>query len=110
MTEKRSHSHGFKARKRQKIESPANLSHHTIRKTRKARKRGKDGDRKAVSLNSLSWRTVDMPDRLDDVEGFMGLEEVDDVEVINNNGLLEFKVGLQPVAPRYQQAVEMRAK
>lgn len=33
-----------------------------------------------------------MPDRLDDVEGFMGLEEVDDVQVENLNGLIGYKV------------------
>ena len=30
---------------------------------------------------------------LDDVEGFMGLEEIDDVEVFRDNGILKFKVG-----------------
>ncbi|KAH0553071.1 hypothetical protein GP486_006738 [Trichoglossum hirsutum] len=34
-----------------------------------------------VSLGDLDWKKVPMPDRLDDVEGFFGLEEVEGVEV-----------------------------
>lgn len=48
----------------------------------------------AVPLNGLAWRPVTMPDRLDDVEGFYGLEEVDDVEVVRaqDSGKVEFRV------------------
>ncbi|KAF3095871.1 ATP-dependent RNA helicase [Orbilia oligospora] len=77
MAEKRSHSQASKARKRRKIGSaPAQ----TVPKRWKT-----------VTPDSLKWRKVDMPDRLDDVEGFFGLEEIDDVKIINNNGLLQFK-------------------
>ncbi|KAK6351271.1 ATP-dependent RNA helicase [Orbilia javanica] len=77
MAEKRSHSQASKARKRRKIGSTT---------TEAVPKRWK-----TVTPDSLKWRKVDMPDRLDDVEGFFGLEEIDDVQIINNNGLLEFK-------------------
>lgn len=33
-----------------------------------------------------------MPDRLDDVEGFFGLEEVDDVDIVNEDGKIGFQV------------------
>lgn len=38
----------------------------------------------AFSANELSWREVTPPERLDDAEGFLGLEEIDDVEVIRD--------------------------
>lgn len=34
-----------------------------------------------MKLDALAWKGVDMPDHLDDYEGFFGLEEVDDVYV-----------------------------
>lgn len=37
--------------------------------------------RTKARLEALNWQSVSMPDRLDDYEGFFGLEEVDDVEV-----------------------------
>ncbi|KAI9765439.1 MAG: ATP-dependent RNA helicase [Geoglossum simile] len=38
-----------------------------------------------VSLGDLDWKKVPMPDRLDDVEGFFGLEEVEGVEIARND-------------------------
>ncbi|KAF9697925.1 hypothetical protein EKO04_004406 [Ascochyta lentis] len=55
-----------KAHKRQKLE-PA---------TKKQRRR--------VQLNELGWKTVSMPDRLEDTEGFYGLEEIDDVDIVKD--------------------------
>lgn len=47
-----------------------------------------------LRVDDLAWREVAMPDRLDDVEGFFGLEEIDGVDVFGTGGgLLEFKVG-----------------
>ena len=37
-----------------------------------------------LSANELSWREVTPPERLDDAEGFLGLEEIDDVEVVRD--------------------------
>lgn len=39
-----------------------------------------------VAADELKWREVALPDRLDDAEGFLGLEEIDDVEVIKEDG------------------------
>ncbi len=36
------------------------------------------------SANELVWREVTPPERLDDAEGFLGLEEIDDVEVVRD--------------------------
>lgn len=48
-----------------------------------------------VSPDSLPWNEVTLPDRLDDAEGFFGLEEVEDVEVLKDSisGKAEFRVG-----------------
>ena len=35
-----------------------------------------------VNLDQLNWQAVSLPDRFDDAEGFFGLEEIDDVDVI----------------------------
>lgn len=47
----------------------------------------------AVSIDKLGWQKVSMPDRLDDVEGFMGMEEVEGVEIVRKgDGAFEYKV------------------
>lgn len=48
-----------------------------------------------VSLDALPWAEVSLPDRFDDAEGFFGLEEIEDVEVLRdtNLGKLEYRVG-----------------
>jgi ATP-dependent RNA helicase DDX24/MAK5 len=38
--------------------------------------------RRKINLDALQWNEVSMPDRLEDFEGFYGLEEIDDVHVI----------------------------
>ncbi|KAF3936807.1 hypothetical protein ABW19_dt0203727 [Dactylella cylindrospora] len=89
MVEKRSHSRAFKARKRQKIDA-SDVTKKT--QSRPLNTRSKPSKRwKSVSADDLKWRKVNMPDRLDDIEGFFGLEEIDDVHIVNNNGLLQFK-------------------
>ncbi|KAK3699832.1 ATP-dependent RNA helicase [Vermiconidia calcicola] len=37
-----------------------------------------------VKADALAWRDVSMPDHMDDYEGFLGLEEVEDVEVVRD--------------------------
>ncbi|KAJ8111495.1 hypothetical protein OPT61_g5920 [Boeremia exigua] len=59
-----------KAHKRQKLERASKLT------TKKLARR--------VQLNDLGWKTVSMPDRLEDTEGFYGLEEIDDVDVVRD--------------------------
>jgi ATP-dependent RNA helicase DDX24/MAK5 len=67
----------MKARKRQKVDSPAVTE-------RPAKKAKTNNTRKPVRLDNLPWKDVDMPDRMDDYEGFFGLEEIDDVEVLRD--------------------------
>ncbi|OTA62331.1 ATP-dependent RNA helicase MAK5 [Hypoxylon sp. EC38] len=51
--------------------------------------------RKPISANSLQWRKAKLPDMFDDAEGFYGLEEVDDVEVIrNSDNTIEFRAAV----------------
>lgn len=52
-------------------------------------------DPKAIALDELPWSAVSLPDRLEDAEGFYGLEEIADVEIIRNvrAGKLEYRVG-----------------
>jgi hypothetical protein len=37
-----------------------------------------------LSANELPWREVTPAQRLDDAEGFFGLEEIDDVEIVRD--------------------------
>ena len=48
-----------------------------------------------TSLDDLAWKEVALPDRLEDAEGFFGLEEIEDVEVIRDeqSGKAEYRVG-----------------
>lgn len=50
---------------------------------------------KAVGVNALPWNEVALPDRLDDAEGFFGLEEISDVEIVRDDtlGRVEYRVG-----------------
>ncbi|KAF2209380.1 hypothetical protein CERZMDRAFT_47476 [Cercospora zeae-maydis SCOH1-5] len=76
----------MKARKRQKLsrEDGAALSH--------AQKTPASVPKRKVVLDSLKWKPVSLPDRMDDYEGFFGLEEIEDVEVARDGatGTLAF--------------------
>ncbi|PQE07618.1 hypothetical protein CJF30_00007382 [Rutstroemia sp. NJR-2017a BBW] len=62
-----------KASKRQKIQKPS-----------------KTAPKKQVAVDSLPWNEVQMPEMFDDAEGFYGLEEVDDVEVVREGDVVRF--------------------
>jgi ATP-dependent RNA helicase DDX24/MAK5 len=49
---------------------------------------------KTFKLDELPWNEVAMPDRLEDVKGFFGLEEIEGVEVIQtgNGSTVEYRV------------------
>ena len=56
----------------------------------------KSGARKtSTSLENLPWTQVPIPDRFEDAEGFFGLEEIEDVEIVRDEklGRLEYRVG-----------------
>ncbi|KAJ4378025.1 ATP-dependent RNA helicase [Neocucurbitaria cava] len=40
--------------------------------------------KRKVRLDELGWKAVSMPDRLEDFEGFYGLEEIDDVAIVKD--------------------------
>ncbi|KAI1649326.1 ATP-dependent RNA helicase MAK5 [Daldinia loculata] len=51
--------------------------------------------KKRITADSLRWRKAKLPDMFNDSEGFYGLEEVDDVEVIrNSNNTVEFRAAV----------------
>ena len=84
---KRSREHALpKSKKRQRIESIPVTKSST-----------------PVALHALNWKEVTLPDRLEDAEGFLGLEEIEDVEVVRDgqSGKVEFRVG---EVPRQTQA------
>lgn len=49
----------------------------------------------STSLETLPWTQVPIPDRFEDAEGFFGLEEIEDVEIVRDEklGRLEYRVG-----------------
>ncbi|KAF2837563.1 DEAD-domain-containing protein [Patellaria atrata CBS 101060] len=59
----------MKQKKRQKIED----ANHAAKK------------RKVSNSNAPRWKAVPLPDRMDDYEGFFGLEEIEDVEIIKDD-------------------------
>ncbi|PGH08201.1 ATP-dependent RNA helicase MAK5 [Blastomyces parvus] len=62
---------------------------------RKSKKRqrvevtGADGE--IVGIDQLDWKEVALPDRLEDAEGFFGLEEIDGVDIVRPAGHGEVK-------------------
>ena len=68
-------------------------------KKRKATKTEADSDDSAwdglVDIDELNWQEVALPDRLEDAGGFLGLEEIDGVDIVRQqgNGQVQFKVG-----------------
>ncbi|KAL8814539.1 MAG: hypothetical protein Q9223_006250, partial [Gallowayella weberi] len=79
-----------------------------------SKKRKRDGENqprkhpkssKAVGVDALPWNQVSLPDRLDDAEGFFGLEEISDVEIVKDEklGRVEYRVGqrLKPTDAGY---------
>lgn len=59
-----------------------------------------------VGLDDLDWQTVQLPDRLGDVGGFFGLEEIDGVEIVRPkaSGPIKFKVRAMTGLEKYDLA------
>ncbi|OSS47305.1 hypothetical protein B5807_09909 [Epicoccum nigrum] len=66
--------------------NPPKAAHkaHKRQKLEKGSKMAAKREKRRVQLTDLGWKTVDMPDRLDDTEGFYGLEEIEDVDVVKD--------------------------
>jgi ATP-dependent RNA helicase DDX24/MAK5 len=65
---------------------PANqLRKHKVTKSKRQNERKAPAHKKStaqkVALERLVWKPVELPDRLEDAEGFYGLEEIDGVEI-----------------------------
>lgn len=86
----------MKANKRRKLEGGELES----RKS-KAKGNGPQKPRVAIKAGDLVWNEVGLPDRMEDAEGFFGLEEVADVEVIRDpaSGQISFLSGQSIVDP-----------
>ena len=48
-----------------------------------------------IPIDQLKWQEVSLPDGLEDAEGFFGLDEIENVEVVRDakNGNIVYKVG-----------------
>ena len=48
-----------------------------------------------VLQDHLQWQDVALPDQLEDAEGFFGLQEIDNVEVVRSekDGTVQYRVG-----------------
>lgn len=74
--------------------------HHSLNKRHKrgssVSKKTKSGSagEVVVPIEKLAWREVPLPDRLEDAEGFFGLEEIEDVEIVRDtqSGTIVYKV------------------
>lgn len=45
----------------------------------------------SLTLNTLPWTAVSLPGGLDDAEGFLGLEEISDVELLRDANIGKIK-------------------
>ncbi|KAJ5189469.1 hypothetical protein N7491_005800 [Penicillium cf. griseofulvum] len=53
---------------------------------------GSSEDHGSIAVDDLNWKEVAMPDRMEDAEGFFGLEEIEGVEIIKQgDGGVHFK-------------------
>ena len=62
-------------------------------KIQSAARRTKHGH--PIDVDQLAWREIEVPERLEDAEGFLGLEEIDDVDIRRNeeDGTIEYLQG-----------------
>jgi ATP-dependent RNA helicase DDX24/MAK5 len=75
---RRKQNHQDKPRKKLKLHKAANTP--PVQAPNFRKKRGE-----LVRLDDLQWKEIPLPDKLDDFEGFYGLEEVDDIEVVRDD-------------------------
>lgn len=85
--------------KRQHEQKPAGRRFNKKKKTGKPQDGKKDAVDQIVAIDDLNWKEATLPDRLDDAEGFYGLEEVEGVDIVRSDGggEVQFKVCLRLV-------------
>lgn len=78
-------------KQKRKLDSKQNTSpkRRKVQANGKAQPKAKKPKR-VVAADSLSWRSVEIPELFDDAEGFFGLEEVEGVDVIRDGGMVKF--------------------
>ena len=70
-----------------------------------------DAAKTITSLDALPWAPVSLPVGFADAEGFYGLEEISDVEVVKDSkaGKLEYRVGEWVVIRNHFAAANFRS-
>ncbi|KAL8903412.1 MAG: hypothetical protein Q9171_007413, partial [Xanthocarpia ochracea] len=58
-----------------------------LKKRKRVEESQKRKSPKPAGVNALPWKEVPLPDNLDDAEGFFGLEEISDVELVRDEKL-----------------------
>jgi len=69
---------------------PASKNGQASKKRQKIELTENPAPKKPVAVDSLPWNEVQMPEMFNDAEGFYGLEEVDDVEIIKQGDKVQF--------------------
>ncbi|KAK4580102.1 ATP-dependent RNA helicase [Recurvomyces mirabilis] len=72
------------ARKRKAAAPEQEVTQHKKQKIDLGPKPTTDRGKLIVPAGALQWKDATLPDRLDDYEGFFGLEEIDDVDIVRD--------------------------
>ncbi|EEH17383.1 ATP-dependent RNA helicase MAK5 [Paracoccidioides brasiliensis Pb03] len=65
-----------------------------------------------VGIDDLDWKEVALPDRLDDAEGFFGLEEIEGVDIVRpaGQGQIKFKAAKNKVKKIADRSISSNAE
>ncbi|EAQ85046.1 hypothetical protein CHGG_09060 [Chaetomium globosum CBS 148.51] len=74
-----------KKRKRSEGQGKRPKAHNAGSKRQKS-----NAGKRVTSVDSLAWKTVELPEMYDDAEGFYGLEEVEGVEIVRDGDTVKF--------------------
>jgi hypothetical protein len=61
--------------------------------TANSKRQKSNAGKRVTSVDSLAWKTVEVPEMFDDAEGFYGLEEVEGVEIVRDGDTVRFVSG-----------------
>lgn len=66
-----------------------------ISNNKKQKTSSQSRETRAVPIDKLQWKEVALPERMEDAEGFFGLEEIEDVDVVRDadKGTVQYRVG-----------------
>jgi ATP-dependent RNA helicase DDX24/MAK5 len=86
-----------KSKKKQRVEKVSSSTHADADETH------------SLGIDELNWKEVQLPDRLEDAEGFFGLEEIEGVDIVRaeGHGEIRFRVGLLLNPSRNQKVFEL---